>query len=101
MRSAVSFQSIPILIDGHGTEGRLLLHEGQLVAVLARLDGLSHDEACRGQWHLEAGFGPCQATGTYLFQTLDAAGIWADDRVHRRQEPSLVPSAAVMDGPPG
>jgi len=51
MPSAVSFQSIPVLIDGHDTEGSLLLHDGQLVAVLARLDGQSHD---RVQGHVDS-----------------------------------------------
>jgi hypothetical protein len=81
MRSAVSFQAIPLLIDGHDTEGSLVLHEGQLVAVLARLDGDSHDPEFKGRWHLEAGFGPCQEVGTQLFETLEDAARWAHRRV--------------------
>jgi hypothetical protein len=77
MRSAVSFQAIPVLIDGHDTEGSLVLHDGQLVAVLARLDGDSHDPEFKGRWHLEAGFGPCQEVGTRLFETLEDAARWA------------------------
>src|SRR5215212_11884941 len=81
MRSAISFQPIPVLIDGHDTEGSLVLHDGQLVAVLARLDGESHDPEFKGRWHLEAGFGPCQEVGTRLFETLDEAARWAYQRV--------------------
>ena len=81
MPSAVSFQSIPVLIDGHDTEGSLLLHDGQLVAVLARLDGQSHDPEFKGRWHLEAGLGPCQEIGTVTFENLDEAGRWAYERV--------------------
>jgi hypothetical protein len=81
MRSAISFQSIPVLIDGHDTEGSLVLHDGQLVAVLARLDGDSHDPELKGRWHLEAGLGPCQAIGTWLFENLEEAARWAFDRV--------------------
>jgi hypothetical protein len=39
MLSAISFQAIPVLIDGHDTEGSLILDNGHLVAVLARPDG--------------------------------------------------------------
>ena len=55
----ISFQCIPILIDGHDTQGLLALLDGQLVAVLSRLDGDIHDADLKGRWHLEAGFGPC------------------------------------------
>ncbi len=84
MGSAISFQTIPILIDGHDVEGCLVLHDGQLVAVLARLDGEIHDEQSRGRWHLETGFGPCQAVGTHLFETLDEVSAWARQRVDAR-----------------
>jgi hypothetical protein len=73
MRSAIAFQSIPVLIDGHDTEGSLVLHDGQLVGVLARLDGESHDPEFKGRWHLEAGIGPCQEMGTLIFENLDEA----------------------------
>jgi hypothetical protein len=100
MRSAITFQHLPVLIDGHDTEGRLVLHEGQLVAVLARLDGHAHDQEFKGRWHLEAGLGPCQAVGTYLFDTLEAAADWADRRVRSQCKPSLARRAAVSDDGP-
>jgi hypothetical protein len=81
MRSAISFQSIPVLIDGHDTEGSLVLHDGQLVAVLARLDGESHAPEFKGRWHLEAGFGRCDEVGTRLFENLEEAARWAFGRV--------------------
>jgi hypothetical protein len=84
MPSAISFQTIPVLIDGHDTEGSLILHEGHLVAVVARLDGENHDPEFRGRWHLEAGLGPCHEVGTRLFESLEDAARWAYDRVRRR-----------------
>ena len=36
--SGVSFQSLPILIDGYDPEGHLVFIDGQLAALLARLD---------------------------------------------------------------
>ncbi len=73
----VTFQTIPVLIDGHDTQG-------QLVSVLARLDGDAHDPAMKSWWNLEAGFGPCQAVGDNLFKTLDEAGAWARERIAAR-----------------
>ncbi len=79
--SVISFQAIPILIDGHDTQGQLVLLDGQLVAVLARLDGDAHDPAMKSWWNLEAGFGPCQAIEDNIFQTLDEAGAWVRHKV--------------------
>jgi hypothetical protein len=77
----VSFQSIPILIDGHDTQGLLALFGGQLVAVLSRLDGEIHDADLKGRWHLEAGFGPCQDTG-HVFATRDDITAWVTRRTN-------------------
>jgi hypothetical protein len=81
--SVVSFQSIPVLIDGYDTEGHLVLIDGQLAAVLARLDGDAHEPELKGNWHLEAGFGHCAVPGTHVFATLDEAGAWVQGRVNR------------------
>jgi hypothetical protein len=83
MAGTVSFQPIPILIDGHDSEGTLVLYGRDLVAVLARLDGEAHDPEIKGRWHLEAGFGPCQDVQMRLFETLDEAAAWARLRVER------------------
>jgi len=38
----ISFQPMRVLIDGHGSEGNLVLADGQLPAVFVRLDGTHH-----------------------------------------------------------
>jgi hypothetical protein len=81
---AITFQAIPILIDGHDAQGQLVLFDEQLVAVLARLDGDAHDPAMKSWWNLEAGFGPCDAKGDNLFKTLDEAGAWVRQRIGER-----------------
>ena len=81
--SVVSFQSLPILIDGYDTEGHLVLIDGQLAAVLARLAGDAHELEFKGRWHLEAGFGHCDVPGTHVFATLDEAGAWVQGQVKR------------------
>jgi hypothetical protein len=86
LASSVSFQSIPILIDGHDTHGLLALLAGQLVAVLARLDGDMHDKELKGRWHLEAGFGPCAATGE-VFKTQEEIAQWVEQRAEGKSYP--------------
>ena len=81
---AITFQAIPILIDGHDAQGQLVLFDGQLVGVLARLDGEAHSPAMKSWWNLEAGFGPCEAVGDNLFKTLDEAGAWVRQRIADR-----------------
>ena len=83
---AITFQALPILIDGHDTQGQLVLFDHQLVAVLARLDGDAHDPAMKNWWNLEAGFGPCQSVGDDLFKTLDDAEAWVRTRVEQHQK---------------
>ncbi len=74
----ISFQPMRVLIDGHDSEGYLVLADDQLAAVIVRLDGEWHDATSRGLWHLEAGFGKC-ATPPYdmpLWATPEEAGLW-------------------------
>jgi hypothetical protein len=85
MTSTISFQAIPILIDGHDTQGQLVLLGEDLVAVLSRLDGEAHDPEMKGSWHLEAGFGPCQVASGEVFATLDQAGAWVREQVEAKQ----------------
>jgi hypothetical protein len=75
----ISFQPMRVLIDGHNSEGRLILVDGQLAAIIARLDGMAHHSKRRGQWHLEAGLGKFFALRTtHLFKTPEDAGAWVE-----------------------
>jgi hypothetical protein len=74
----ISFQSMRVLIDGHDSEGRLVLADHQLAAVFVRLDGTHHDLEHKGLWHLEAGFGKCNIRNAPLFKTPDKAGAWVE-----------------------
>ena len=79
----ISFQPIRVLIDGHDSEGRLVLADDQLAAVIVRLDGDVHDATSRGLWHLEAGFGKCAAPpyGAPLWAQPEEAGQWVQARL--------------------
>jgi hypothetical protein len=74
----ISFQPIRVLIDGHDTDGRLILADNQLAAVFVRLDGTHHNPEHKGWWHLEAGFGKCNIQNAPLFKTPDEAGAWVE-----------------------
>ena len=76
----ITFTPMRVLIDGHDTYGNLILSDGQLAAVIVRIDGEHHDPEHKGLWNLEAGFGKCANTRSApLFQTPEEAGAW----VHR------------------
>ena len=79
----ISFQSMRVLIDGHDSEGRLVLADDQLAAVIVRLDGEAHDLAQKGLWHLEAGFGKCTPPMDVapLWNTPEEAGVWVGDQL--------------------
>jgi hypothetical protein len=72
----ISFQPMRVLIDGHDSDGKLVLVDNQLAAVFVRLDGQSHDPEHKGLWHLEAGFGKCNIRDAPLFKTPEQAGTW-------------------------
>ena len=72
----VTFEPIVIRTDSQDRVGRLAKVDGELVAVLVRLDARSHIEEQRGKWFLEAGFGPCGWTRSPSFEDLEAAATW-------------------------
>ena len=80
----ISFQPMRVLIDGHDSEGNLILADSQLAAVIVRLDGEHHDPERRGRWHLEAGFGKCNIRVAPLFKTPEEAGAWVEQTLMRK-----------------
>ncbi len=83
MQFCISLQPMRVLIDGHDTEGRLVLADDQLAAVIVRLDGQAHSPAERGLWYLEAGFGRCEMPrgDALLWATPEEAGLWVQQRL--------------------
>jgi hypothetical protein len=57
MRPQITFQVIEVLTASEDREGRLVLVDGRLAALLVRLADTAHDPLLRGAWYLEAGFG--------------------------------------------
>lgn len=66
---------IPMHTGSGDQDGQLVLANGQLVAVLVRLDDKSH-AGLVGAWFLEAGFGPCAHVAAPIFEDIDAAQDW-------------------------
>lgn len=79
---SISLQTLPAHLDGDDQDGRLILVDGKLAAVLVRLDSEAHPPEVLGCWHLEAGFGPFDPAGQeFLFDTPDEAARWVADRI--------------------
>ena len=57
MSRQITFQPIEVLTASEDREGRLVLVDGKLAAVLVRLRDQAHDPLLRGAWYFEAGFG--------------------------------------------
>jgi hypothetical protein len=79
----ISSQPMRVLIDGHDSEGNLVLADNQLAAVIVRLDGEHHDPEHKRLWHLEAGFGKCGLRDAPLFTTPDEAGARVEQTLIR------------------
>jgi hypothetical protein len=84
MPRVISFQPMRVLIDGHDSEGRLILADDQLAAVFVRLDGQTPNPEHKALWHLEAGFGKCNVRDAPLFKTPDEAGAWVQKTLMSR-----------------
>jgi hypothetical protein len=83
----ISFRPIRVLIDGHDSEGNLILADGDLAAVIVRLDGEHHGPEHKGLWHLEAGFGHCDVrVAPSVFTTPEEAGAWVQRTLMRKTE---------------
>ena len=89
MPLAVTFQSVRVRTGSQDTVGRLALFEGELVAVLVRLDDPVHDGGQRGSWFLETCFSPVSVGQSPVFHDLDAAAAWIC------QQFATIPGAAV------
>jgi len=57
MRPMIGLQPVEVLTASEDREGRLVLVDGRLVAVLVRLTDPAHEPLLRGAWYLEVGFG--------------------------------------------
>ncbi|MET0314443.1 MAG: hypothetical protein ABW275_08625 [Hansschlegelia sp.] len=73
----MDFQPIRVATGTADEDGRLVLVDGRLVAVIVRLVDESHGPAI-GQWSLEAGFNGVESVKPPLFANLAAAERWID-----------------------
>ena len=77
----ITLQPIPVMTGSQDHEGRLVLVDGQLAAVLVCLADEVHG-ADRGGWFLETGFGRCDGHHP-VFESLDEAQAWVRGRIER------------------
>jgi hypothetical protein len=60
MARTIQSNRVDVLVDGGSSDGRLVMAEGKLAAVIVRVTAEEvSDTATEGGWFLEAGFGPC------------------------------------------
>jgi hypothetical protein len=86
MSHQITLQPMRVLIDGFDSDGRLILADGQLAAIIVRLDAEHHTPDLRGQWHLEAGFGKCAVVpaDTLMWDTPQDAAAWVKEKLRDR-----------------
>jgi hypothetical protein len=75
----ITFQPIPVALEDENVEGRLVLADARLVAVLVMLSP-SHEEFA-GKWFAEALFGSLAEAGHPVFTDLEDARSWIMSRV--------------------
>jgi len=75
----ITFEPIPVALDDEKVEGRLVLADAHLVAVLVMLSP-SHDEFA-GKWFAEALFGSLTEEGHPIFSDLEEARSWISSRM--------------------
>lgn len=68
-------QPVPVNTGSRDEDGRLVLADGRLVAVLVRLADRVHAELT-GAWSLEAGFGPFACAQFPVFDNREIARDW-------------------------
>ena len=88
----IAFQPIRVRTGSQDVVGRLALFEGELIAILVRLDDPMHDSAQRGGWFLETCFGPIAFGQAPVFHDLDAAAAWISKQL------ATIPGAASSNG---
>ncbi len=88
MRDGLDVCPVAVRVDGGSCEGKLVLAEGSLVAVLVKVSAADCGDAAKvGGWFLEAGFGPCgtlSAPSPEVFGTVGEAVAWIRLRLDGR-----------------
>ena len=86
----IAFQPVNIATSSADSEGRLVLVDGRLVAVLVRLRDEIHGGDVQGAWFVEVAFGVLDGRAdTATFATLEEAAQWIRQLCERRQ-PSIL-----------
>jgi len=83
MAPVLTVQPIRVATSRHGDEGRLVLADGLLVAVLVLLSDQYGPEA--GRWFLETGYGPVDGVTHPTFTDVSEAQEWIAGRLATRR----------------
>ena len=80
MAPTLLLQPMRVATGSADEEGRLVLADGQLVAVLVQLAEAAY-AGLVGSWFLEAGFGACAVPTAPTFASLEAALAWVEHQL--------------------
>ena len=81
----------PVRVGTGDDEGRLVLQDNRLVAILVLLSGEHYDEFA-GRWFLEVGFGRLDGRPDHpTFADLDEAERWIECRLHSQNSRPTAP----------
>lgn len=75
----VVLQPIQVETGSADQEGRLVMADGRLIAILVRLDDPEHEAV--GHWFLEVALGGLQGHNAPVFATLEEATRWLRHRL--------------------
>jgi hypothetical protein len=76
----VTLPPTKVMTNSHDQDGRVVFADGQLMAVLVRLDDAIHKDE-RGDWFLDVDFGPCNGSRQPVFRSLEEAEAWVQEQV--------------------
>ncbi|HEX2054777.1 MAG TPA: hypothetical protein VHJ78_13770 [Actinomycetota bacterium] len=82
MPPPLTYRPVRVATGSDDEDGRLVLADGRLVAVLVHLAGEEHKEL-RGGWFLEAGFGCCAVPAPGVFPTIEDAEAWIGEQLSK------------------
>jgi hypothetical protein len=77
----LQFQPLKVATTSSDSHGLLVSKDGFLIAILVQLEPENHGEQLSGKWNLEATFDHLPFPPDEIFDDLDHAETWLNDRL--------------------
>jgi hypothetical protein len=79
--SMLRFQPIKVATTSSDCNGMLITNDGFLIAVIVQLEPENHGDALAGKWNLDAAFDHLPYPPDQVFDDLDHAEAWLNERL--------------------